>query len=1044
MMKLINIFIQTVKLLSVLVLYIFFSITANAQKETSEKMIMVNMNLVDDNGVPLSNIKVIIGEGLVHTESDSNGSVTFMALPEDLISVKTPDYFEKITFVKDILKDNTIVLKKSVFFNSPDEKIPHPFSVEKKRLLTGSSNKIMSSQLEKYPTIDFRNSLTGLETGLHVIEMNGSPGMTAEEKLGSYRITDKVRVFARGRSMIYIIDDIPTDITEMQLDPMEVESVTIIKDIVDKTLFGPLGADGIIYIKTKRGMANERIMTVNVEDGVSLIDRMPKYVDGADYARLNNIARENDGLNPLYSDSDINSYAKNDPFDLYYPSVNFRELLLKKSRSFRKANIFSKGGSDMVKYASFLGYSGEGDNFKIGSVSDFNRLTVRSNIDMKINEFINVQFDIYGGLTFNRSPNYGYATAESSGYTNLLEFNYAINDIRRIPPNAFPVYAKNDPSLKDPWYGVSSLYPINPVGALTRNGSYIETGRHGAAKVAFDYDMVSIIPGLVSHTYLAFDAYNILRKGTAEDYFAYIVTPTKTSMGNDTILLTKVHDGVDAPQLRNLHDYYHQRYAFYEKLSYGKSYDMHYIQSSLCYFMYNIAKDGITEPQRTTSTILNLKYTYNDRYTIQGVLNYAGTYTLGENNRYGIFPSIGANWIISEESFISNIKFIDFLKIRAQAGIIGQENFRSPFLFRDSWVRSTGTVFGPYSTNLWFGDQTEVPYVTYPDRLGNKDLTWEKRKEISVGIDGLLMKRKLSVEFNYYNNLREGIITQLVNSTPYMAGISYTLPNYNNNKIRYQGFETGIQYMDRKEKFRYSFGGNATVQNSKYVKYDEPDYRFNYQKRTGRATDTYWGQTYLGKFKTDEETLLIPQLYDAVLKAGDLKYRDMNGDNAIDDNDQSALGNTSPRLYYSLNANFIYKNIELTIIGTGSAFFDLPLNNAYYWNGWGDDNYSMFVRDNIGGKYPRLTYYKVNNNFVNSDFWLVNGDYFKLQNVEVAYNLPVKITSTIGAKEIRIFTRGANLLTLSKVKDIDPESPSSGITVYPLNKTFTGGVKITF
>lgn len=168
----------------------------------------------------------------------------------------------------------------------------------------------------------------------------------------------------------------------------------------------------------------------------------------------------------------------------------------------------------------------------------------------------------------------------------------------------------------------------------------------------------------------------------------------------------------------------------------------------------------------------------------------------------------------------------------------------------------------------------------------------------------------------------------------------------------------------------------------------------------------------------------------------------MNEDGVIDDNDMSALGNTSPRLYYALNAKFSYKNFELNVIGDGTAFYDIPLTNKYYWNGWGDNNYSSFVKDNIGGAYPRLTYYKVNNNFINSDFWLTKGGYFKIQNIELAYNLP--FLQIIRARAVRFFVRGANLLTFSKIKDIDPESINSGITTYPLFKTFTGGIKLTF
>jgi hypothetical protein len=296
----------------------------------------------------------------------------------------------------------------------------------------------------------------------------------------------------------------------------------------------------------------------------------------------------------------------------------------------------------------------------------------------------------------------------------------------------------------------------------------------------------------------------------------------------------------------------------------------------------------------------------------------------------------------------------------------------------------------------------------------------------------------------YYNNLRDGQISQVANSVPYLVGISSALPRFNYNKTRYYGLEAGIQLTENIGDFGYSFGGNAVVQNSKLVKFDEPAYRNDYQIRTGQAADTYYGQTYIGKFATDAEALEVPQLYDAVLKAGDLKYKDMNGDGFIDDNDMSAIGHSTPRLYYALNAKLRFKNFDFTVIGTGFAFYDIGLTNKYYWSGWGDNNYSNFVKENAGGAYPRLTYYKVNNNFVASDFWLTRGGYFKIQNVELAYNVPADKLQIIRSRGMRIFARGANLLTISPVKDIDPESVNSGLEMYPLFRTFTGGIKLIF
>lgn len=1028
----------------------FLSGIAGAQDKPEGKIkaVSVTLKVVDENGTPIQNANVLLGEGLTRFSTDENGACSFMAFPDKYLTVSATGFDKKIMPVQELIPSGTISLIKTKLFMSSDDNIPLPYGTLKKRLFTGSSNVITGSLLEKYPSTDIRNAFTGLIPGLQITEYDGSPGISAEEKSGRYNITEKIGVSARGYNMTYIIDDIPVDITQYPLDPSEIESVTVIKDIVGKAMFGPIGAGGIIFIKTRRGRTNEDVINVNSEYGVSTIDRFPEWVSGADYVGLNNQARLADGLLANYDNNDIAQYAKNDSYDMYHPSVNFRDMLLKNTRSFRRANVSSRGGNDVIKYRSYLGYAGEGDIYELGGFSGYDRISTRSNIDMQINDNIGVKFDIYGGLTIRRSPNYGYTSTTGEGGTqmDINEISSVLRDIISVPPTAFPVYANNDPSLADPWYAVTPAYPSNPVGNIMGNGHYYETGRTGSVSATFDYNFKNIIKGMKSRTLLNFNGLDLLRIGKAEDYIAYVVTPTVSSKtGNDTIILSKAHDGVSTPNLSKLHDYFYQRITAYENLSYENSFGPHDIQSSLTYFNYRISQDGIEEPQREQSAVLTGRYSYNDKYILQVVLNYAGTYSFAKDKRSRLFPSAGIGWVMSEENFMSKMKFINYLKLRAEAGILGYETFLEPFLFRDDWTVSTGANFGPYSTDKWFGPNNETsPYRAYPSRTGNPALTWEKSKEFNIGLDAVMADGKISIEINYYNNLRDNQIIRLTSSIPLVTGISNVLPRYNYNSTRYFGAETGIQFADKAGKFEYSFGANASVQNSKIEKYDEPQYRFDYQFRTGKAADTYWGLTYLGKFANDAEALEIPQIYDAVLKQGDLKYMDMNDDGIVDDNDQSALGHTSPGLYYALNARLKYHNFEMTVIGTGSAFYDLPLTNAYYWNGWGDNNYSNFVKENIGGSYPRLTYYKLNNNLVNSDFWLSKGGYFKIQNIELAYTIPASNLQMIRSQGIRFFMRGANLLTITKVKDVDPESINSGVTVYPLYRTFTGGINLTF
>ena len=464
---------QKYRFIGTLLLCILFAGTSLAQdvEKVKAKPASITLKVTDDSGNALTNAFVVVGEGVIHTETDQNGNCSIVGLPDDFVTITAFGFEKSITFVSELMEDNVVKLAKAKLFMTSDDDVELPFMTVKKRKLSGSAFVIKGNQLDKYPTTDIRNSLTGLAPGLEIRENNGMPGMSAEESLNVFGISEKVAVNARGRALKYIIDGIPTEITEMPLDPSEIESMTIIKDIIAKAMFGPSAADGIVLIKTKRGKAHDRVINVNIEKGISIADRFPEFVTGGDYARLNNMARTNSGLLPLYSDEAIAEYDKNDPYNMKYPSVNYRDMMLKNSMAFNRANMSSSGGNDIVQYYTYLGYSGEGDLYKIGDPADYNRLNTRANIDIKVNDVIKVQFDFFGGLSFRRSPNYGFDPQFTSEGTdnpvlNIVEFPTVINEITATPPIAFPIYANNDPSLDKPWYGVGSAFRSNPIGMM--------------------------------------------------------------------------------------------------------------------------------------------------------------------------------------------------------------------------------------------------------------------------------------------------------------------------------------------------------------------------------------------------------------------------------------------------------------------------------------------------------------------------------------------------------------------------------------------------
>ncbi|MDP3181007.1 MAG: SusC/RagA family TonB-linked outer membrane protein, partial [Bacteroidota bacterium] len=599
-----------------------------------------------------------------------------------------------------------------------------------------------------------------------------------------------------------------------------------------------------------------------------------------------------------------------------YPSVNYRDMMLKNSMAYNRANMSSSGGNDIVQYYTYLGYSGEGDIYKIGAPADYNRLNTRANIDIKINDIIKVQFDFFGGLSFRRSPNYGWDIdfLSEDGNVNtvldIVEFGSVINEITATPPIAFPVYANNDPALDKPWYGVSSNFKSNPIGNLVNNGYYTESGRTGAFNVALDFNLNKFVKGLNAKSYIGFNAFNLLRIGKAEDYSAYIVTPAANPDGtNYTLSKITEHSSYDMANQEKLHDFYFQRFVVYETLDYERKFGKHDVHLAGTYYLSKILRNGIEEPERQQNGILTGIYSYNDKYNLQGVLNYSGSSSYSADARNFLSPTVGASWVISEEGFMKGAKFINYLKLRAEGGILGYESFAAPFAYRDRYNYNTsGTAFGPFTTNQWFGATTDNQvYRTSPNRTGNPLLDWEKRREFTVGLDALMLGEKLSLEVNYYDNTRDGMVSQLTNTIPYVVGVSGARPRANFNKIRYFGLETGLTFSKRTGDFKYSIGGNATIQNSEILKYDEANYRYPHQSRIGTPLDSYWGQIYLGKFATDADALVVPQLYDDVLHAGDLQYKDMNNDGVVDDNDASKIGHTTPRLFYSLNIKFSYK-----------------------------------------------------------------------------------------------------------------------------------------
>ena len=420
-----------------------------------------------------------------------------------MVTVTASGFEKSVTAIADLLKTKTVTLVKAKIHMTSDDIVHLPYSELKRRNLTGPELVIKGEDLERYPTTDIRNTFTGMTSGWDIRELDGSPGFSSQEGLqdisGIGNAMGATNKFG-GMPMV-MVDGLQTELNEAPVNPQDIESVTLLKGILATAMYGPQGTGGILLINTKSGVKNDRILNVDVEAGVSTIDRMPGWADGVEYATLNNQARVNSGLAEKYTPTAIDAYAQNNENDLRYPNVNWKEKTLDNTKSFTRANLSASGGNDIVQYFSSVSYYGEGDIYKIGSTADYNRIDARQNVKVKINNQFDVKLGFYGNMTFRRSPNYGYDsdyTSEDAASNPVLGIQElpmvftstnpptVLGDLNTIPPVAFPVYAYIDPETDIPWYGVSSSYTQNPVGGLVSQGYYTDKGRTGVADVALN------------------------------------------------------------------------------------------------------------------------------------------------------------------------------------------------------------------------------------------------------------------------------------------------------------------------------------------------------------------------------------------------------------------------------------------------------------------------------------------------------------------------------------------------------------------------------
>lgn len=835
-------------------------------------------------------------------------------------------------------------------------------------------------------------------------------------------------------ALIYVVDGLERDPAYLTVN--EVDKIVILKDAPSLMLMGTKGTNGVVLITTKRGESGKLKIRANAEYGFSTPISYPEFMNSYDYARYYNEARLNDGLSPLYSDKQLAGYQSGSR--IRYPDQDYyNSTFLKNFTNSEKISTQFQGGNENTRYYLNLNGSTSNTLLNVGQGKDEQNtiLSIRANIDTKITSFMQLSVDLSSYFGYNNN-------AQGSFFSNAATFRP--NDYPMfIPVDSVPAASSSILSsafiIDGKILGGNQTYQTNVYGYLIYGGYLKTVNRINQMNSSLDIDLGSVLKGLKFTGGITFD---LTAFQTIQQLNTYSVYEPRYT-GNTLTSLTKYKiDQISGSQSVTSTNF-QRRFGFFGNFEYANSFGDHSLYANLMGFGENFNSVAALQPLNTAHYGIRVNYGYKNKYLAEFDGAYVGSRFLAPDNRFHFAPSIGVAWVLSNENFMKGLTQIDLLKIRASWGIINtDESFTIYHAYLTAYQAAGGSygyggLTGTYSTSA----------VRYRS-IENPNLEFGKREDINLGFESSLFGNKLQLSGNwFYRNAHDDPTTLTYTYPDYIGGV---YPVENSGKKTYKGFEASMLFNKTKGDFRYSLGGNLVYQIGKVVKMDEPFYQYDYLKRTGRATDAIFSYVAEGFFKDAADIASHAKQTFGDVFPGDIKYKDLNNDGKIDQNDQEVIGNSSSRISYGLNLTLGYKNLELFALGSGQAGGEIYLQNlssGYYWVR-GNQKYPSYLAEARWtpetaetATYPRLTTKESSNNYMASSFWLRKNNLMILRTVQLSYKLPKTIIREGSKlKNVKLYIGGRNLLTISDIrKELELNIGSS-----PQMRTYVVGLNANF
>lgn len=914
------------------------------------------------------------------------------------------------------------------------------YGKQRKVSVVGAISSIKVADLKSAPVTSLSNAIAGRMAGIIGVQQSGEPGSDVSE----FWIRG-ISTFGAKATALFLIDGVERTQEDFNnLLPEDIESFSILKDASATAVYGARGANGVVLITTKRGQEGKMTISANVKTMVEYLPRLPEYLGAYDYAKLANEAKLVRGETPLYDDKmfEVIKYHLDDNF---YPDINWQDEILKKSTFGWQANMNISGGGSIARYFMSLNYRSNDAAYKESNINKYNtnvkrhQYSFRSNIDVNVTKSTIISLNLATTIIDMNRPGIGTTRQIWEAQANMN------------PLNVPKVYTNG----KFPAYGTDNGNPqTSPYVLLNETGYISEYSNTLQSTLRLNQDLGMITKGLSIEASVSFDSSNFHngeRKKMpelhqAKEYNSKGELITKKISEAEPIKYTTSSGGT-------------RRIYIEGRLHYERMFGWHRVGGLLLYNQssYNTTS-ATTEissiPVRTQGIAGRITYSYKDIYLSEFNFGYNGTGNFPKGQRFGFFPSLALGWVVSNyEAVKTKLPFLSLMKIRYSFGLVGNDELdqRFPFL---TYVGSTpGYNFGDRGENTQGG----IGITTQ----GSEGLQWEKAIKHNIGLD-LTLFEKISMELDFFHDTRSRIFMQRT-QLPDIMGIPST-PYGNVGKMKNYGWDGTLSYQDKIGKdFSYEIRGNFTITKNKIIDYDEPNYKYSYLAKKGKSLNLTYGYIALGYFRDEEDIKNSPQQWGNVMP-GDIKYKDVNGDNALTEEDIVPIGNSSiPRIQYGFAGNFSYKNWDLGIFFRGSGASDFFYGGPAYFpfrngetgniltivndpsNRWIPASYSGDKStENPSARFPRLSYGNNFNNFINSTHWLGNSSFLRLKTVEIGYTVPNSFLKNLFMKGLRISMIADNLHVWDKVKIWDPEQASSNGSSYPLTRSFTINLQASF